>query len=114
MGASSGPYEVQGELGRGGMGVVSRALDTKLGRTVALKALPGEVAADPLRLERFEREARLLAQLSHPNLAGIHGVEEHEASPWPSGAIAGRCRWKRRSTSPSRSLRASRRRTRRA
>ncbi|MEO1583143.1 MAG: protein kinase [Planctomycetota bacterium] len=82
MGARIGPYEVQGELGRGGMGVVSRALDTKLGRTVALKALPGEVAADPLRLERFEREARLLAQLSHPNLAGIHGVEEHEGSTY--------------------------------
>jgi len=71
-----GPYRVQGEIGRGGMGVVYRALDSRLDRTVAIKALPEELSADPIRLERFEREARTLAQVSHPNIAGIYGVEE--------------------------------------
>ncbi|TVQ64505.1 MAG: serine/threonine protein kinase, partial [Phycisphaerales bacterium] len=58
------------------MGVVYLATDTRLDRQVAIKALPAELASDPARLERFEREARTLAQLNHPNLAGIHGVEE--------------------------------------
>ncbi len=75
-----GPYEVLGELGRGGMGVVRLATDTRLDRRVALKALPAELASDPARLERFEREARTLAQLNHPNLAGIHGVEEQDGA----------------------------------
>ena len=72
--ATIGPYQVQQELGRGGMGVVYLATDTRLDRQVAIKALPAELASDPARLERFEREARTLAQLNHPNLAGIHGV----------------------------------------
>ncbi len=76
MQQSIGPYRVQGEIGRGGMGVVYRAIDSRLDRPVAIKALPEELAADPVRLERFEREARTLAQVSHPNIAGIHGVEE--------------------------------------
>jgi eukaryotic-like serine/threonine-protein kinase len=71
-----GPYEVIKELGRGGMGVVYLATDTRLDRQVAIKALPAELASDPARLERFEREAKTLAHLNHPNLAGIHGVEE--------------------------------------
>ena len=71
-----GPYRVEGEIGRGGMGVVYRAFDPRLDRSVAIKALPEELASDPMRLERFEREARTLAQVSHPNIAGIHGVEE--------------------------------------
>ncbi len=70
-----GSYQIVRELGRGGMGVVYLANDTRLDRQVAIKALPTELAADPGRLERFEREARTLAQLNHPNLAGIHGVE---------------------------------------
>jgi hypothetical protein len=73
-----GPYTVDAEIGRGGMGVVFRATDSRLGRTVAIKALPEHLADDPDRLARFEREARTLASLNHPNVAGIHGVEEHE------------------------------------
>jgi serine/threonine-protein kinase len=75
-----GPYEIKGELGRGGMGVVYLARDPRLERDVAIKALPELFAQDPSRLERFEREARSLAQLNHPNVAGIHGVEEHEGA----------------------------------
>ncbi len=59
------------------MGVVYLATDTRLDRNVAIKAMPAELAADPARLERFEREAKTLAQLNHPNLAGIHGLEDH-------------------------------------
>jgi len=73
-----GPYTVEAEIGRGGMGVVYRAIDTNLGRTVAIKALPEDLADDAERLARFEREARTLASLNHPNVAGIHGVEEHD------------------------------------
>src|SRR5258707_10362815 len=75
-GATIGPYKVDREIGRGGMGVIFLAQDTRLGRTVALKALPDDVAADPDRLQRFEREARVLASLSHPNIATIYGLEE--------------------------------------
>ncbi len=75
-----GPYAVVRELGRGGMGVVHLARDTRLDRDVAIKALPAELASDPSRLERFEREARTLAQLNHPGLAGIHGVEEQDGA----------------------------------
>ncbi|MEQ8771122.1 MAG: protein kinase [Phycisphaerales bacterium] len=78
MGDVIGPYELRGELGRGGMGVVYLAQDTRLGRDVAIKSLPEELAADPARLERFEREARTLATVSHPNIAGIYGVEEQD------------------------------------
>ena len=73
-----GPYTVEAEIGRGGMGVVYRATDTRLGRPVAIKALPEDFADDAERLARFEREARTLAALNHPNVAGIHGVEEHQ------------------------------------
>ncbi len=69
-------YKVTSKLGEGGMGEVWRAEDTKLGRDVALKMLPDGFAQDPERLARFEREARVLASLSHPNIAGIHGIEE--------------------------------------
>ena len=75
-----GPYDVVRELGRGGMGVVYLATDTRLDRQVAIKALPAELASDPARLERFEREAKTLASLNHPNLAGIHGVEEQDGA----------------------------------
>jgi serine/threonine protein kinase/Tol biopolymer transport system component len=71
-------YEVLSPLGAGGMGEVYRARDTKLGREVALKVLPEAFARDPERVQRFEREARLLAALNHPHVAAIYGVEEHE------------------------------------
>src|SRR5262249_36820646 len=77
-GAAIGPYKIDREIGRGGMGVVFLAHDTRLGRTVALKALPEDVAGDPDRLQRFEREARVLASLSHPNVASIFGLEESQ------------------------------------
>jgi eukaryotic-like serine/threonine-protein kinase len=69
-------YRVYEMLGRGGMGKVYRARDTKLGRDVAIKVLPEEFAQDPERLARFEREAHVLASLNHPNIAAIYGVEE--------------------------------------
>lgn len=73
-----GPYQIVRELGRGGMGIVWLATDVRLGREVAIKALPDALAHDTERLERFEREARLLARLDHPNIARLHGLEEHE------------------------------------
>ena len=75
-GTRLGDYEITAPLGAGGMGEVYRAKDTKLGREVALKVLPAQVAQDPERLERFEREARALAALDHPHIAGIYGFEE--------------------------------------
>lgn len=75
-GTKLGPYEVQSPLGAGGMGEVYRATDTNLGRDIALKVLPAEMAQDPERLARFRREAKTLAQLDHPNIVTIHSVEE--------------------------------------
>jgi eukaryotic-like serine/threonine-protein kinase len=75
-GARLGQYEILGTLGAGGMGQVYRARDTRLGRDVAIKILPEAFAADPDRMARFEREARLLASLNHQNIATIHGIEE--------------------------------------
>lgn len=71
-GTRLGPYEILGPLGAGGMGEVYRARDTKLGRDVAIKVLPTNLADDPDTLSRFEREARAVAQLSHPNILAIH------------------------------------------
>ncbi|HYJ34504.1 MAG TPA: protein kinase, partial [Candidatus Binatia bacterium] len=71
-----GPYRIDGELGRGGMGVVYLARDLRLDREVAVKALPAELAANPGALERLSREARILASLDHPGIAVIHGMEE--------------------------------------
>ena len=75
-GTRIGPYEVLSSLGAGGMGEVYRARDAKLGRDVALKILPESFASDPDRLMRFEREAKTLASLNHPNIAAIYGLEE--------------------------------------
>ena len=75
-GTQLGHYEIFSALGKGGMGEVWRARDQKLGREVAIKTLPEEFARDEERLARFEREAKLLASLNHPNIATIHGLEE--------------------------------------
>lgn len=74
-----GPYEIVAPLGAGGMGEVYRARDTRLGREVAVKVLPKPFASDPDRLLRFEREARAVAALSHPNILAIHDYGTHEA-----------------------------------
>ena len=75
-GSRLGPYEITAKLGEGGMGEVYRATDPKLRREVAIKVLPAAFTDDPERLARFEREAQLLAQLQHPNIAAIYGLEE--------------------------------------
>ena len=75
-GSRLGPYEILSPLGAGGMGEVYRALDSRLERTVAIKILPDALARDPEHMARFEREARMLAALEHPHIAGIHGIEE--------------------------------------
>src|ERR1700737_235432 len=75
-GTRLGSYEILAPLGAGGMGEVYRASDTKLKREVALKVLPEEFARDPQRMARFEREAQILAALSHPNIAVIYGLQE--------------------------------------
>ena len=77
-GSRLGPYEIVAPLGSGGMGEVYRARDTRLERTVAVKVLPGSVAADPEALARFEREAKAVAALSHPNILAIYDVGRHE------------------------------------
>ena len=96
-----GLYAIVSPLGAGGMGEVWRATDTRLGRDVALKLLPAAFASDPDRLARFEREAKLLASLSHTHIAGLFALEEatldgarHRcaSSPWS---------WPRARTSPS-------------
>jgi serine/threonine protein kinase/Tol biopolymer transport system component len=75
-GSRIGQYEVLAAIGTGGMGEVYRARDTKLGRDVALKILPATFARDPERLARFQREAKFLASLNHPNIASIYGLED--------------------------------------
>ena len=75
-GEKLGPYEILAPIGKGGMGEVFHAHDTKLKRDVAVKVLPESFAADPDRMARFQREAEVLASLNHPNIAHIYGVEE--------------------------------------
>src|SRR5215471_13629904 len=78
VGQRLGGYQIAASIGAGGMGEVYRARDSKLGRDVAIKVLPPMFAADPDRLARFQREARLLAALSHPNIAHVHGFEDSD------------------------------------
>src|SRR6266550_6285048 len=77
-GTRLGPYEIIGLLGAGGMGEVYRARDPRLGRNVAIKILPAAFSTDADRLWRFEREARAVASLNHPNICTIHDIGEHE------------------------------------
>jgi eukaryotic-like serine/threonine-protein kinase len=76
IGKTLGNFDITNQLGRGGMGEVYQAKDLKLGRNVAIKVLPEEFARDADRVARFQREAKLLASLNHPNIAAIHGLEE--------------------------------------
>src|SRR6202790_1424484 len=79
-GTKFGSYEVTAQIGAGGMGEVYQAHDTKLGRDVAIKILPEAFAHDAERLARFQREAKMLASLNHPNIATIHGLERSDGT----------------------------------
>ncbi len=87
-GTRVGSYEVIAQIGAGGMGDVYRATDTNLGRQVAIKVLPDAFAHDAERLARFEREAKTLASLNHPNIAIVHGLERSDASAGRPGMYA--------------------------
>ena len=124
-GTRLGPYEILAPLGAGGMGEVYRARDSKLERDVAVKVLPQSLAADPDALARFEREAKAVAALSHPNILAIHDFGTHDGVAYAVTELLegetlrgkldrARSRRSRPSTTRSRSRRASPRRTRRA
>jgi serine/threonine protein kinase/Flp pilus assembly protein TadD len=81
-GISLGPYKILAPLGAGGMGEVYRAHDARLGRDVAIKVLPTELARDPERIKRVEHEARAAGALNHPNVCAVHDVGTHEGSPF--------------------------------
>ena len=111
IGTKLAHYEITGHLGSGGMGEVYQATDAKLGRSVAIKLLPEAFTHDADRAARFEREARVLASLNHPNIAAIHGIEESGerkflvmelvgAKRWPNASSEGRSRSMRRCRSP--------------
>src|ERR1022692_2381412 len=80
VGTKLGPYEILAAIGAGGMGEVYRARDAKLGRDIALKVLPEAFARDAERMARFQREAKVLASLNHPNIASIYGLEDSGAT----------------------------------
>ena len=81
-GTKLGSYEIISAIGAGGMGEVYQARDTKLGRDVAIKALPEVFAHDPERLACFQREAKMLAALNHSNIATIHGLEQADGTSY--------------------------------
>jgi len=76
IGKTFGHYQITSQIGKGGMGEVYQAKDQILGREVAIKVLPDEFAKDADRVARFQREAKVLASLNHPNIAAIYGLEE--------------------------------------
>ena len=81
IGTQFGSHEIIALLGKGGMGVVYRARDTKLGRDVAIKTLPEEFISNRERLARFQREAKLLASLNHPNIGAIYRLSSRRTQP---------------------------------
>ena len=81
-GTSLGPYRILAPVGAGGMGEVYRARDTRLGRDVAIKVIPAELARDPERIKRFEQEARAAGALNHPNVCAIYDLGTHDGSPF--------------------------------
>ena len=89
-GTHLGPYEILSAIGAGGMGEVYRARDPRLDRDVAIKILPEAFASDAERVARFEREARVLASLNHPNIAHVHGLEPPAGPRARHGARRGR------------------------
>jgi serine/threonine protein kinase len=106
-GARLGPYEIIGPLGSGGMGDVYRARDSRLNRVVAIKVLPDAAAADPDRRERFEREARAISALDHPNICPLYDVGEHDyvyflVMPCLDGQKRWRIAWRKDPSRPTR------------
>src|SRR6476646_4850796 len=86
-GTRLGPYEIAGFIGAGAMGVVYKARDARLGRDVAIKVLPPVFARDPDRLARFEREARAVAAINHPNILSVHDIGSAEVADADEGAV---------------------------
>ena len=122
VGSRLGPYSVTAKIGEGGMGEVYRARDTKLDRDVALKVLPQAFTDDPDRLARFEREAKVLASLNHPNIGHIYGLKKLrvrrrsswnwlKGRHWRIGSRRGRSRLMKRCQSLSKSPKPSKRHT---
>src|SRR4051812_30761652 len=124
-GTRLGPYEITAPIGAGGMGEVYKAHDTRLDRTVAIKVLPSTLVRDAHARQRFAREARAIAALSHPHICPLFDIghqegadylvmEFLEVSRWPTASDAAVCRSIRRCGTPSRSRRRSPPRTPRA
>jgi hypothetical protein len=114
IGKTVSHYQILEKLGAGGMGEVYRAEDSRLSRQVAIKVLPDIFSGDPERMARFGREAKLLASLSHQNIASIHGLEEADGKRFivmerprarrsPGGSAVALRRWMRRWRSAARS-----------
>ncbi len=87
IGASLGPYEILAPLGAGGMGEVYKARDTRLDRTVAIKVLPAQLAADPQFRDRFDREARAVAALNHPHICALYDVGHQDGDRLPGDGV---------------------------
>src|ERR1700751_5573776 len=81
-GTKLGPYEIQSALGAGGMGEVYRAKDTRLDRTVAVKILPAHLSNDPVRKQRFEREAKTISSLNHPHICALYDVGHQDGTDY--------------------------------